>query len=208
MCPGIRRTTVDYSLSDTVPPSLQTLDIPEIRSMERDARDTDRTSVPLTELMGKWRKQPPSSSTLAAVPGLLDADLSSARGNEGDATHGALAGAVDVFYDRFNAWFPPPVHISPIPFRVAGMVLSIIALLSMWPSIQRQRQQHASSTDARRRGRWMAMTLVTVVVIGFVSETGWKEAYHMYCVRSNLQHAGNVYWLKRYATAIHPTPLV
>jgi len=119
---------------------------------------------------------------------------------------GALAEAVNVFFDRMRA--PLPVYVSPMSALLASLVVSVTLFVLGSDPVRQEYDLHKDSLNPVKKFRWVLMLAVLLAVVNMVREFVFERVYHwgfgsikgLY--RENTQHLANMYWLQLYAKAL------
>lgn len=108
---------------------------------------------------------------------------------------------IDHFFDRLaNAL---PTYIPALPSMIKSLqITSVIGLLGLVPISRLTYDAVKSGGDAMKYIQAIVMTAVVVVATSTIFDVLQDKLYMMEMIRENKQHFANLFWLKRYRTAI------
>ena len=107
---------------------------------------------------------------------------------------------INVFFDRLNDYFPPPVYVGRFQSLVVSLVVSAIVLLfALRPAFQLRADAEG---DPLKELIAVGIIVGCVIATLLVQRTVASLVYNMAMYTVNKQHFANTHWTTEYARAM------
>ena len=109
--------------------------------------------------------------------------------------------AVNTFFDRLNAYFPPPVFVGRRQPLLTSIIASAIMLWVSYHPLKGMRDEARERQDRAQEAYAIALGFAVLFLVMHLQGQIADRLYVMAMYKNNLQHFANTHWVREYSKA-------